>query len=118
MYLAWYDNELSLYQKDRQGTELERVFDERHTAAQDGTRSLSAVHIQPKVYKEPETDWQHSVKQKKGEDYFSKLQELESEQITKEMKIREASHQFAVPGEKIVHSSMAKGMAEKYQESL
>lgn len=116
--VAWYDNELTQYQRERQDTELERIFDERHKDIQEGNRSLAAVHIQSKTYKEPDTEWQQQVKLKKGEEYFNKLQELESEQVTKELRLREQSHQFAVPGEKIVHSSLAKGMAEKYQESL
>lgn len=76
------------------------------------------MHVKPKDFKGTETEWQQFVKKKKGEDYYSKLQELENEQVTKEVKLRESSHQFAIPGEKIVNSSMAKGMAQKYQENL
>lgn len=74
--------------------------------------------MKTKITKQEETDWQKSVKSKKNEDYYNKLAELESEQVTKETKLREANHQYAVPGEKIVSSSVAKGMAQKYQEQL
>lgn len=116
--LAWYDLELAQYQKDRSETELERVFDERNTALREGGLQVTGVHAQTKEFKEPETEWQKTVKGKKGEDYYSKLQELENEQVIKEVKLREQSHQFAIPGEKIVSSSVARGMAQKYQDSL
>lgn len=80
--------------------------------------NVSGVHIQPKEFKEEETEWQKSVKSKKGEEYYNKIQELENEQVTKEIKLRESSHQYAIPGEKIVSSSLARGMAQQYQETL
>jgi hypothetical protein len=43
---------------------------------------------------------------------------LEDNVVHKEVKLREASHQFAIPGEKIVKSSMAKGMAQSYETKL
>ena len=70
------------------------------------------------MIKEPETDWQKSVKTKKNEDYYNKLMNLEEEQVLKETRLREQSHQFAVPGDTVVNNSMAKGMAQKYQENL
>jgi len=36
----------------------------------------------------------------------------------KESRIRESSHQFAIPGEKIKQSSLARGMAQSYEEKL
>lgn len=116
--LAWYDIELSQYQKERQETELERVFDERNTTLKETGPYVTGVHIQPKEFKEPETEWQKSIKQKKNEDYYNKIQELENEQVVKELKNRESSHQFAIPGEKIVNNTVAKGMAQRYQENL
>lgn len=79
---------------------------------------VSGIHIQPKDIKEQETEWQQNVKSKKSSDYYTKLQELENEQITKEIKLRESNHQFAIPGEKVVANSVAKGMAQRYQENL
>jgi hypothetical protein len=32
--------------------------------------------IKKKVLKEPETEWQQSVKKKKGEEYYGKLKEV------------------------------------------
>lgn len=115
---AWYDLELSQYQKERQDTELEKFFDERQAAIREGKIDLTSVHVHPKDFKEPETEWQRSVKGMKNEDYYSKIHDLENEQVTKEIKLREQSHQFAIPGEKIVSSSMAKGMAQKYEQNL
>lgn len=116
--LAWYDIELSQYQKERQDTELERVFDERNTTLKETGPYVTGIHVQPKEFKEPETEWQKSIKQKKNEDYYNKIQELENEQVVKELKIRESSHQFVIPGDKIVNSTITKGMAQQYQENL
>lgn len=44
--------------------------------------------------------------------------QLEGEQIVKENRIRESSHQFAIPGEKISRKSVARGMAQSYEDSL
>lgn len=69
--------------------------------------------------KEPETEWQKSVKNKKSEDYYTKLQELENEQVVKESRLRESTqHQFAIPGQNVVQSSVTKGMAQKYLNQL
>lgn len=116
--LAWYDLELSQYQKERNETELERVFDERNTIQRDQGLNVTGIHVQPKEFKEEETEWQKSVKTKKGEEYYNKIQSLENEQVTKEIKLRESSHQFAIPGEKIAASTVARGMAQQYQENL
>lgn len=86
--------------------------------AQQGGIDLNPEHLRPKVIRESETEWQQAVKNKKGEEYYNRLQELENEQVVKESKLRGASHQFAIPGEKLVASSMAKGMAQKYQDNL
>lgn len=64
-----------------------------------------------------EPAWTQAVKDKKTGDYYNKLQELETDQLLRETKLREESHQFAIPGEKVV-SSMAKGMASKYEQNL
>lgn len=58
------------------------------------------------------------MKNKKNEDYYNKLMNLEEEQMLKETRLRETSHQFAIPGDKIVADSVAKGMAQKYEENL
>ncbi|XP_033210459.1 titin [Belonocnema kinseyi] len=113
----WYDSDLTQYQSERQDTELERVFDERHQTVSQGV-NIATEHLGQKMIKEPETDWQKSVKTKKNEDYYNKLMDLEESQVLKETRLREQSHQFAVPGDKVVNNSMAKGMAQKYQENL
>ncbi|CAH0765342.1 unnamed protein product [Bemisia tabaci] len=111
----WYDYELTAYQQDRQDCELERVFEERHSTAQ---TEINVDHLKQKVVKEPEPEWTKNVKMKKSEDYYSKLKELEDEQLVKETRIREASHQFAIPGEKVSQKSLAKGMAQSYESKL
>lgn len=118
-FLAWYDLELGAYQGERENTELERIFDER-SQVQSISQGATIVteHLAPKVIKEPETDWQKSVKSKRSEGYFNKLSSLEEEQLLKESRLREASHQFAIPGEKVVSSSIARGMAQQYQDTL
>ncbi|XP_018397088.1 PREDICTED: titin [Cyphomyrmex costatus] len=113
----WYDYGLTQYQTERENTELERVFDERHQSVSQGIE-IATEHLGPKVIKEPETEWQKSVKSKKNEDYYNKLMNLEEEQMLKETRLREASHQFAIPGDKVIAHSLAKGMAQKYEESL
>lgn len=74
--------------------------------------------LKPKIIKEAETEWQQNVKKKKNEEYYNKLQELENEQIVKESRLRESSHQYAIPGEKVTSSSVAKSMAQKYEDNL
>ncbi|XP_043190339.1 titin-like isoform X4 [Amphibalanus amphitrite] len=110
----WYDYDLKQYQKDRQDDELERVFEEKVRPG------ISVLHQgeHQKVVEQPETEWQKMAKAKKGADYYSSYKQLEEEQLMKESKIREAGHQFAVPGEKIKHSSVAKGMAASYMQKL
>lgn len=93
------------------------MFDERTHSVSQGTHIATEHHGQ-KVIKEPETEWQKSIKTKKNEDYYTKLMSLEEEQILKESRLRESSHQFAIPGDKLVNNSIAKGMAQKYQENL
>lgn len=107
------------YQKDRQETELEKTFeDRRQYLAEQGGASISQHFTKTKQDVKDVPDWQKSVQQKKTENYYSKLQVLETDQLLRETKLREESHQYAIPGEKIVNKSMAKGMAQKYQEQL
>lgn len=80
---------------------------------------LNADHlVKPKNFKGTETEWQKFVKEKKGQDYYNKIAEIESEQIVKEQRMRQNTHQFAIPGEKVVKSSVTKGMAQLYETQL
>lgn len=74
-FVAWYDYDLTQYQKERQETELDQVYETRNTTAATHAESGELL-IQKKIHKEPETEWQQSVKKKKGEDYYSKLKEV------------------------------------------
>lgn len=106
------------YQKDRQETDLEKTFEDRrkYLAEQGGIKVNEFNKLKPDVKEVPE--WQKTVQQKKNEDYYSKIQELETDQLLRETKLREESHQFAIPGDKVVNKSNAKGMAQRYQEQL
>lgn len=80
MILAWYDENLNQYQKERQECELEKVFEERNAIVQQGGEP-TLVGVEPlkqKVIKEPEPEWTQSVRQKKNQDYYSKLREVSS----------------------------------------
>lgn len=112
--VAWYD-ETTQYQ--RTGTELEKTFEERQVMQRQGVID-HRPELKPKVIKEPETEWQQSVKKKKSEEYYNKLQELEHEQVIKESRFRESTHQYAIPGERVTSTSVAKSMAQKYQDNL
>lgn len=83
-----------------------------------GGREIIAEHLKQKIPQKQVPAWTQAVKDKKTGEYYNKLQELETDQLLRETKLREESHQFAIPGEKIVNSSMAKGMASKYEQSL
>ncbi|KAE8746083.1 hypothetical protein FOCC_FOCC007207 [Frankliniella occidentalis] len=113
----WYDADLEQYQKERQDTELESFFQERQVQkSQQGEIQFEPRNKQPS--KEPELEWQRTAKEKRGEEYYSKLRELEEEQMLKESHLREKSHQFAIPGDKVVSKSLAKGMAQSYETNL
>jgi len=109
----WYDYDLKSYQQDRH-SELQRRFDDRQSTANVEASDL----LRKKTSQELETEWQKQVKTKKNDDYYKSLKELEDSQVTKEVKLRETSHQFAIPGEKIHKSSLAKGMAQSYETKL
>lgn len=115
-FLAWYDYDLTQYQRERY--ELEQILDERQKALAEQGGPEYNVDVKGKQYDVPETEWQRNVRSKKGDGYYSKLQELENEQVSKEIRLRETSHQFAIPGEKIVKNSVARGMAQMYQDNL
>lgn len=76
-WIAWYDYELTSYQKERQETELEKMFDERNQQE----RSIDTDHLRKKEIKEQETEWQRAVKTKKGDDYYGKLREVRLRQL-------------------------------------
>lgn len=119
-YAAWYDYDLVPYQKERwESTELEKAFEERVKYLKEQGVDLNADHlIKPKNFKGSETEWQTIVKSMKDSKYYHKLAELESEQLVKEQRNREQSHQYAIPGENIVKSSVTRGMAQLYENQL
>lgn len=114
---AWYDADLEQYQRERKETELEKTFQERkeYLAQQD---AIEFKPLNKQNTKEAEPEWMKQVKNKKNDDYYGKLQELENEQVVKECRLRESHHQYAIPGEKIVNNTMTKGMAQKYEENV
>lgn len=116
--IAWYDYDLVPYQKERYETELEKTFEEREKYLKEKGIEIPTDHLKPKNFKGTETEWQQLVKERKSSDYYTKIAEIESEQIVKEQRNREQSHQYAIPGEKILKATQAKDMAAKYMESL
>jgi hypothetical protein len=117
--LAWYDYDLVSYQKERVLTDLEKTFDERNEELKKrGGIDINAEHLKPKSLKGDQPEWQKVVKNKKGQEYYDKLQELENGQITKEQRLRDHSRQYAAPGETAGKSSLAKGMAHLYETQL
>lgn len=117
--LAWYDYDLVAYQKERTVTDLEKTFDERNQHIQEhGGIDLNAVHLKPKDVRKDQPDWQKTVKGKKNQDYYNKLQELDTEQLLKEQRTREKNHQYAIPGETVGKTSLAMGMASQYESQL
>lgn len=111
----WYDYDLVSYQKGRVDTDLETTLQEETKKKRKG---IKAQHLKVKEKTESETEWQKSVKKKKNDDYYNKLAKVENEQLVKEQRLREEKHQFAIPGEKVVGQSLAKGMASAYEETI
>lgn len=98
---------------------MEKTFEERrHYLAEQGGINVGE-HLKPKQDVKHVPEWQQTVKQKKNEEYYNKLQELETDQLLRETKLREERHQLAIPGDKIVsNTSTAKGLAQRYQDQL
>ncbi|XP_023947919.2 titin [Bicyclus anynana] len=108
----WYD-ETTQFQRGE--TELEKTFEERQTMQRQGVID-HRPELKPKIVKDGDTEWQQTVKKKKSEEYYNKLQELENEQIVKESRNREGAHQFAAAAPSA--PTAARAMAQQYQEHL
>lgn len=120
LLVAWYDYDLVSYQKERyELTDLEKTFDERNELLkQRGGIDLNTEHLKPKLIKPDQPDWTKTVKNKKGTEFYDKLQELEIDQITKEQRLRDHSRQYASAGDAAGKTSLAKGMAHLYETQL
>lgn len=117
--LAWYDSDLVVYQKDRQETELEKTFeDRRQQLSEQGGIKINEHFVKQKQDVKEVPEWQTTVKQKKTNEYYNKLQVLETDQLLRETKLREESHQQTIPGDKMAQKSSARGMAQRYQDQL
>lgn len=117
--LAWYDSDLVGYQKERHETELEKTFeDRRQYLAEQGRVNVAQHFAKTKQEVKEVPEWQKTVQQKKTNEYYNKLQEIETDQLLRETKLREESHQQTIPGQRMVNKSAAMGMAQKYQEQL
>lgn len=84
--LAWYDSDLVQYQRDLQENELEKVFTERASTTQQPDYSgmvISAVgeHMKQKQVSKEQPEWTETVRQKKNEDYYSKLSKVRKSHI-------------------------------------
>lgn len=74
------------YQRDLRDTELEKVFTERATQQQQPDYSglvIEAVgeHLRQKQTGSPKPEWAEAVRQKKNEDYYSKLSKVSKYKI-------------------------------------
>lgn len=97
------------YQKERQETELEKTFeDRRQYLAEQGGVNVGQHFTKTKQEVKVKPEWQKTVQQKKTNNYYNKIQELETDQLLRETKLREESHQYAIPGEKIVNKTAIK----------
>lgn len=71
---------MAQYQKDLQGNELEKVFTDRASSQQtDYSGMVASVvgdHLKQKQTNEPQPEWAETVRQKKNEDYYSKLSKV------------------------------------------
>lgn len=96
------------------------MFDERkqYLAEQSGSQLKGVEHLKTsKVIKAQQPEWQQTVKAKKTDDYYSKLSELEQEQLLKETKLREDHHQKVVPGQKPLNTT-SKSTAQTYEQNM
>lgn len=106
-------------QKERQETELEKTFeDRRQYLAEQGGVNVGQHFTKTKQDVKEKPDWQKSVQQKKTDNYYNEIQKLETDQLLRETKLREESHQHTIPNERMVNKSGARGMAQQYQEQL
>lgn len=108
--IAWYDYDLVGYQKERHENELEKTFEDRrqYLAEQGGINAGQHFNKTKQEIPKEIPEWQKTVQQKKTNDYYNRIQELETDQLLRETKLREESHQYAIPGEKIVNKSTTK----------
>lgn len=114
--LAWYDESLAPYQKERSENELEKTFEDRRQQITEQGRVQVAEHLRPKEEAKVVPEWQRMVKQKKNEDYYNQLQ-VETEQMLRENKVREQNHQLQIPGQKIVNNNVT-NTGQTYQNNL
>lgn len=111
--------DLSGYQKERQDTELEKTFEEREKYLREkGIELPTDTSLRMKEIKSEQPEWQKLVKGKKTEGFYKQLEGVEQDQILREQRLREQSHQFAIPGEQVSKTTTARDMASKYEESL
>lgn len=116
--VAWYDLELTGYQKERQDCELEKTFEEREKYLREKGIELPSEGLRPKDIKTEQPEWQKTVKTRKRQDFYKQLEGIEQDQVLKEQRMREQSHQYAIPGDRVSQTTTAKDMASKYEESL
>lgn len=116
--LAFYDADLVSYQNERNETELEKTFEDRRQQITEQGRVHVADHLRPKQEAKVVPEWQKMVKQKKSDDYYNQLQQLETDQMLRETKLREESHQLGISGEKVVNNTVSKNAAQRYQNNL
>ncbi|KAG7174092.1 Titin-like 20 [Homarus americanus] len=114
VFVAWYDYDLKSYQKERQDTELERVFEEKIDSDYSILHeSKFGEYMAKPLDKSEEIEWQKLARQKNAGE---KIKQLEDSQRTKG-RSKEA-HMFASPAEYAAQHSLARGMASRYEEQF
>ncbi|KAK8746938.1 hypothetical protein OTU49_016904 [Cherax quadricarinatus] len=110
----WYDYDLKSYQKERQETELDRVFEEKIDSDYSILHeSKFGEYMAKPLDKTEETEWQKLARQKNAGE---KIKQLED---TQRIKTRSRDvHMFASPAEHAAQHSLARGMASRYEEQL
>ena len=84
----------------------EKAIDEKKKALRKIQRSyVSDENISTSDVSETDTEWQKILKDKKNDNYYKNIKHLESDQISKEAKIRQPTLQTPIQGEKIMRPS-------------
>ncbi|XP_042888253.1 titin-like isoform X7 [Penaeus japonicus] len=110
----WYDYDLKSYQKERQETELDRVFEERIDSDYSILHeSKFGEYMARPVDKTEETEWQKLAREKNAGEKIKQLEDTRRvNRKNKDVKM------FASPLEHAAQHSLAKGMASCYEEQL
>ncbi|ROT82072.1 I-connectin [Penaeus vannamei] len=114
IFVAWYDYDLKSYQKERQETELDRVFEERIDSDYSILHeSKFGEYMARPVDKLKKPSGRNSLVRRTQEKKIKQLEDTRRvNRKNKDVKM------FASPLEHAAQHSLAKGMASRYEEQL